>query len=384
MIACQRAEFSLPSSLHYLNCASRGPLPTVAMKAGRAALERQALPQPLGPGEYFERSERLRESVAGLVGTETRRVAFTPAVSYGVALAVANWPIRKGQTVVAPEEEFPSDVYGWIAACQRGGGALRTVPRPGSNADIAARWSEAIMEAIDANTAVVNLSTVHWMDGVRFDVDAITRRAREFEALVVVDGTQSLGAQAFSFVETAPDLMLCSSYKWLFGPYQTGFAVLGDRLLAGEPFEHHWSNREGSADVTGTDYRHQFRDGARRFDVGGHANDQPLSMLNASMELVRAWGTDAISDYVSELTRPLQEYLCESPYQALEPDERCAHIIGLRTEVPELLARAISCLSERNVRVSLRGDCLRVSPHLYNRPDDVAALIEGLEAAVIT
>ena len=382
MIACQRGEFSLPEDLHYLNCASRAPMPQATMDVGRAALERQVVPRSLGPGDYFSRSERLRENLAGLVRTSPDRIAFTPAVSYGVAIAANNWPIRKGQTVVAPEEEFPSDVYGWIAACQRQGGVLRTVPRPSSDADIAARWSEAIMDAIDADTAVVNLSTVHWTDGLAFDIDGIVRRAHDCEALVVVDATQSLGAQAFSFDETGPDLLLCSSYKWLFGPYQIGFAVLGDRLLEAEPFEHHWSNREGSADVTGTEYRHEFRAGARRFDVGAHANDQPLSMLNASVSMVRGWGTAAITDYVAHLTQPLEAYLEESPFRALQPSERCRHILGMRSDDEGLLPRAMEALQARNVRVSLRGDCLRVSPHVYNRAEDIDALIEGLSASV--
>ncbi len=381
MIACQRSRFSLPDDLYYLNCASRAPMPHATMEAGRAALERQAVPRSLGPGEYFSRSEQLRENIACLVDTSCDRVAFSPAVSYGVAIAANNWPIRKGQTVVAPEAEFPSDVYGWIAACQRHGGVLRTVPRPRSPADIAARWSEAIMEAIDVNTAVVNLSTVHWTDGLAFDVDAIVRRAREFDTLVVIDGTQSLGAKAFSFDATSPDLLLCSSYKWLFGPYQIGFAVLGDRLLETEPFEHHWSNREGSADVTGTEYRHQFRDGARRFDVGAHANDQPISMLDTSIDMVREWGTEPVTEYVANLMEPLENYLRESPYIALEPSERCRHILGMRAADAPLMARAFAALAERNVRVSLRGDCLRVSPHVYNRAEDIAALLDGLKDA---
>ena len=45
------------------------------------------------------------------------------------------------------------------------------------------------------------------------------------------------------------------------------------------------------------------------------------------------------------------------------------------------MARAFAALAERNVRVSLRGDCLRVSPHVYNRAEDIAALIDGLKDA---
>ena len=39
-------------------------------------------------------------------------------------------------------------------------------------------------------------------------------------------------------------------------------------------------------------------------------------------------------------------------------------------------------LADRSVRVSLRGDAIRVSPNVYNTEADVAALIGALEAAL--
>ena len=381
MLGDQRALFSLPEGLHYLNCASRGPLPTATQDAGRAAFERQVVPHALAPDEYFARSERLRGNLAGLVGTSPDRIAITPAVSYGVAIATHNWRIPKGHAVVVPEEEFPSDVYGWIAACQKAGGVLRSVARPKSRRDIAARWSEAIVDAIDHTTAVVNLSTVHWTDGLEFDIDAVARRAREVDALFVLDATQSLGALGLDYDHIQPDLLLCSGYKWLFGPYQIGFAVLGDKLIDAEPFEHHWSNRAGSEDVSGTQYRHEFRDGARRFDVGEHSNDITVSMLDASVDLVRSLGVDSVQSYCRALTAPLESYLASSPYTTAGEGEHCGHILGMRADRPGLLDRAMGQFAERNIRLSRRGDSLRISPHMYNTAEDIGLLIEALSKA---
>jgi selenocysteine lyase/cysteine desulfurase len=39
-------------------------------------------------------------------------------------------------------------------------------------------------------------------------------------------------------------------------------------------------------------------------------------------------------------------------------------------------------LAERRVYVSLRGDSLRVTPHLYNREEDVDRLFEVLRAVL--
>jgi selenocysteine lyase/cysteine desulfurase len=222
---------------------------------------------------------------------------------------------------------------------------------------------------------------VHWTDGLIFDVLSIARRAREVGALVVIDATQSVGAVPFDYDEVQPDLLLCADYKWLFGPYQLGVAIVGDRLLEGDPFEHHWSNRAGSENTSGTDYLHEFRDGARKFDVGEHVNDINLSMLDVSLDQVLAWGPNNIEAYCRQLLQPLENYLGDSPYQTSGAGEHCAHILGVRSDDDALLGRAAEQMVARNIRISRRGSALRISPHLYNTRDDIDAVIEGLDVA---
>lgn len=381
MLRNQRSLFALPDDLHYLNCASRGPLLMAAEAAGRSALESQLVPTSTSANEYFAAPELMRSLVAELVGTSPDRVAITPAVSYGLGIATHNWPLRSGQVVVVPAEEFPSDVYAWIAACERSGAVMRTVPRPAEGPTQANIWSQAMVEAIDDATAVVCMSTVHWTDGLTFDVAEIARRAREVGALVVIDATQSLGACPFNYDDVEPDLLLCSTYKWLFGPDQLGFAVVGDRLIEGVPFEHHWSNRANSEHTSDTRLRHQFRDGARRFDVGGHNNEVALAMLNTSLAQVLEWGADEVRSYCAALLSPLEDYLAGSQmYRSSGPGQHGAHILGIGAN-PETLDAATDAMARRNVRVSRRGRSIRVSPNVYNTPSDIDVLIEALEAA---
>ncbi|NBC06158.1 MAG: aminotransferase class V-fold PLP-dependent enzyme, partial [Bacteroidetes bacterium] len=85
-------------------------------------------------------------------------------------------------------------------------------------------WNEAILDAIDERTALVSLAHVHWADGTLFDLPAIRQRATEAGALLVIDGTQSVGALPFDIQEIQPDALICAAYKWLMGPYTTGLA----------------------------------------------------------------------------------------------------------------------------------------------------------------
>lgn len=318
MLDIQKSLFSLPEGLHFLNCASRAPLLNEAQALGVAGLRRQIAPVSHGPEEYARESEDLRRAVA----------------------------------------------------------------RPEDTARVSSLWNERLLDAIDAQTAVVNVSSVHWTDGVRFDLEAIGRRAREVGAVFVVDGTQSIGASDFDFARTQPDLLVCAGYKWLLGPYQIGFAALGERLMDTEPFEYHWSNRAGSHDTTATAYRQEYEKGARRFDVGEHANTITVPMLTEGVRQAKAWGSEAIQDYCTTLGRPLAQFLEDERFSVAPVSQRIAHIIGVRLANTRRIPAVMGALVERQVRVSQRGYSIRISPHVYNAPEDIDALVDGLAAGL--
>ena len=46
-----------------------------------------------------------------------------------------------------------------------------------------------------------------------------------------------------------------------------------------------------------------------------------------------------------------------------------------------LFPAVMDALGERQVRVSRRGQSIRISPHVYNTPEDIEALMDGLVAA---
>jgi selenocysteine lyase/cysteine desulfurase len=217
---------------------------------------------------------------------------------------------------------------------------------------------------------------------VRFDLEAIGKRAREVGAVFVVDGTQSIGAAEFDFARVQPDLLVCAGYKWLLGPYQLCCAVVGERLMDAEPFEYHWGNRAGSHDVTGTAYRQEYEKGARRFDVGEHTNDITLPMFIEGARQAKAWGSDAIQDYCTTLCRPLVQLLEDERFLAAPASERIAHIIGVRLADASRIPEVMQALAERQVRVSQRGQSIRVSPHVYNSAEDIDALMDGLVAGL--
>ena len=380
---CQRDLFSLPDGQHYLNCAYMSPLLKAVETAGINGLRRKAAPAEITPADFFDPAEELRRAFARLVHTSPERIALVPAVSYGMGIVTYNLPLTPEQNVVIPGEEFPSNVYPWLEQCKRTRATLRRVDRPREACAPGTVWNTRFLEAIDTDTAVVALSSVHWTDGTLFELEQIGQRAREVGALFIVDGTQSVGALPFDFEQVQPDLLVCAGYKWLLGPYQYSFAAVGDRLLHGEPFEQNWINRKDSQHFSALiNYQSEYQPGARRFDTGERSNFIMIPMLLAALKQINEWGVNNIQRYCAQLSAELGQALDGTPYTLAPPRERAAHLFGVRIADTGQTPAILEALRQRAVYVSQRGTSIRVSPHVYNTEEDIMALAEALRAAV--
>ena len=379
---CQRSNFELPDNAHYLNCAYMSPLATRVIDAGIRAVRSKAVPTTIGPSDFFTGADRARSSFARLIGAEApERVAIIPATSYAVATCARNLDLGAGQNVVTIQEQFPGNVYTWRSMAQKTGVEVRTVKAPDGE-HRGQRWNERILEAIDESTTVVSIGSVHWTDGTRFDLEAIGARAREVGAAYLVDGTQSIGALPFDLNRVQPDAVIVAAYKWLMGPYSIGCAYYGPRFDGGEPLEETWIARRGSEDFAGlVDYQDQYQPGAIRFDVGERSNFTLMPMLNEALEMVLKWTPEAIQEYVIALTEPLFAKALDLGYAIEDEPYRSGHLFGLR--VPESVSiEAIKArCAERRVSVSQRGTSIRVSPHVYNTPADIDALLDAITVA---
>lgn len=380
MLTCQRQAFSLPDDEHYLNCAYMSPLPRAVEAAGIAGLARKRVPARIAPSDFFTGADRARALFAHLINvSDARRIALVPAVSYGLAVAARNIPVRGGQNIVTIEGQFPSNVYTWRRLCGDSGAEMRIVEAPGPTAGRGRKWNQRLLEAIDASTAIVAMGQVHWAEGTRFDVEAVGRRARDVGAALVIDGTQSIGAIPFDTARIQPDVVVCAAYKWLLGPYSFAFAYFSERFDGGVPLEETWIARAGSEDFRGlVNYADEYQPGALRYDVGERSNFALTPMAAAGLELVHDWQPARIQSYCAALTADVVAEARELGFFIEDDDARGAHLFGIR--VPEATdpMRVSSVLAEHRVSASLRGRAIRVSPHVYNTQDDVDALARVL------
>src|SRR5262249_50367951 len=108
-LASQRHLFEIPDDVTFLNCAYISPLPKASLIAGDRGLRCKAQPWTIGAADFFTSSETVRKLFADLINADADDVAFAPAVSYGMAQAAHNIPVRRARRIVTVSEQFPSN-----------------------------------------------------------------------------------------------------------------------------------------------------------------------------------------------------------------------------------------------------------------------------------
>ncbi|HLL77122.1 MAG TPA: aminotransferase class V-fold PLP-dependent enzyme [Pyrinomonadaceae bacterium] len=375
----QRELFEIPEGVTYLNCANMSPQLRSVSAAGMDAVAVKKSPWELKPADWFSGAEALRALAAQVAGTTADSIAIVPAASYGIAVAAANVAVERGQSIVLLDEEFPSNYYAWKELSRRRGAEIRLVKR-----GVEGTWTQALLGAIDAATAVVSVPNCHWTDGSLVDLEAVGERARSVGAALVVDASQSLGAYPLDIERVRPDFLVCVGYKWLLCPYTISFLYAAPKWQReGRPIEYPWMTRAGSEDFSRlVDYKDdQYRPGARRFDMGESSNFVLGPMAAAALRQILEWGIANIRRTLSALTALISEEAERLGCRTIPAGGRVDHMTGIR--LPKGLPAGLGeRLAEEKVFVSIRGDAIRVSPHLYNGEEDVRKFFSALRKLI--
>ena len=382
-LQCQRAHYPYPADAHYLNCATRAPLSKAVAQAGIDAVGRQLNPMGLIPDDFFSGGVVVRQLFAQLINQpDPERMAIIPSISYGMAVVARNLPnkpgLARGQKIILAGGEFPSDVFAWDRVSQEQGLTIMTVDMP-ATLPAADAWNEAILDQITPATALVVVPMIHWMYGTKFDLEAIGERCRAVGAWLAVDGTQSIGAMPFDWQRIQPDALVCAGYKWLMGPYSLGVACFGPAFDEGIPLEEAWMNRLDSNQFHRlAEYQPTYRPGAYRYNMGEQSNFTQMPMLEASLRQLLDYQPERIQAYCKNLMADALPEL-ESLGYRVEPEAgRGHHLLGVWVPDHADPMAITKALLARNVSVSARARAIRVSPHVYNSPEDVQALVEAL------
>ncbi len=377
MLGPQRDAFAVPRGIAYFNTATLSPQLHGVRAAGDAALERRGRPWTLTADDWFDDVERLRSLFAGLVGGDAEGVALVPATSYGFAVAARNLELHPGDRVLVLAEEYPSGIYTWRGVAHATGAEILTVGREAGET-----WTHAVVDALDERVRVVSVPHVHWTDGALVDLGVVGEHVRALGARLVVDGSQSIGALPFDVAALRPDFVTTVGYKWLLGPLGLSYLYVSEEHRDGTPLEQNWIARAGSEDFARlVDYRDEYQPGARRFDMGQRSAFELVPMAVAALEQLTEWRVDRVAASLSMVTDAVSGHARALGLRPYPPDERGPHLLGVR--VPDAIrADVVAQLAAADCFAALRGETLRLAPHLHVTDDDVRQLADALASVM--
>ncbi len=363
----------------YLDCAYQGPFPRATAARIHQAIELKCRPERLAPSDYFDLPERVRGRLARLVGADASEIALTNSATQGIGIVAAGWALGAGDEVLIAGTNFPANLFTWLHLRRRG--VTVSVLNPAAGYILA----DDVAAAITPRTRVLALDWVSYTTGDRIDLTALGELVHARGGIFVVDATQGVGALELAVHDLPVDVLAVAAYKWLLGPYGTGFVYLAKQVLDRlEPLVLNWMSVEGAEnfDALPTD-RFTLPAAARVFDVPETSNFLNLHGLDASLEFVERVGVRAVTEHCAGLLGRLEEGLrslgCE--LTAAARPEHSSTIRAFRASSPLLTEELHRRLRREHIAVSLRQGLIRVSPYLYNSDEDIDRLLEVARAA---
>ena len=104
--------------------------------------------------------------------------------------------------------------------------------------------TEEIINKISEEVAVVAIPNIRWTDGYIIDLKKVSGACKKFDVNLILDLTQSAGAMQIDLKEINPEFAIIANYKWMLGPYSTGFLYISDKFIDGAPLEETWIGRK--------------------------------------------------------------------------------------------------------------------------------------------
>jgi cysteine desulfurase/selenocysteine lyase len=369
-------EFPWTRDRIYFNNASIGPIPARTQRAIDAVEAGRRDPGTFDDASLMGILPAARAAVAGFIGARVEEVALAPNTSYGLNAAAAVLPLRAGDTVLVSEGEFPANVYPWLMR-RRHGVRVELVPRTPQG------WpdEERLLERVqDPGVRALAMSFVQFASGYRADLDRLGRACRASGTFLVVDAIQGLGQCPLRVDEVPIDLLACGAQKWLLGPWGAGFLyVRRDLVEELQPAFAGWMAFRGTDDFSRlTDYDATFHADARRFEMVTLPY-QDLAGMTASLALLREIGVERVAAHQRSLRQVLEAATARGGLTLVSPTDP-RHDSGIWCVRTSGIEAAYARLRAAGISAALREGSIRLSPHAYNTADEVARVVDLLEA----
>jgi selenocysteine lyase/cysteine desulfurase len=351
-------------------------MPRVSIRAVQAALEAKKFPHHKPDSTFYEVPNRIRSSIARLIAAKPEEIALTSGATAGVSAVAYGLSWKPGDEVITATGEFPLQYTVWKPMEEREGLKVKIVtPREKFIT------ADDLIAAITPRTRVVSVSLVRFNDGSLLDAPRLAAACHAHGALLLLDASQCCGALPMDVQQLGADFIVSAGYKWLLGPFGTGFFwIKSEHLEKVRPGPFYWMAVEGSDNFAALNFEDpKPAPSAKRWDApewASHFNFN-LAAMDASIDFVVRMGPEMVTAHNRRLIEFMFERLPKDrcvPASPLDSSRRGPYgCFAARS--PEKTAELYQHLRKENIVVSLREGNIRVSPHVYNSERDIDRLI---------
>lgn len=362
-----RARFRIFQSKIYLNTCSQGAL-SDAVESGFDSFIESWHEQGSPWETWVERYEEIRTAFASFINSNPDEVAIVTSVSAGVNGVASALQFRERNKVVMGEFEFPTMGQVWLGQSVRG--ADVQFAQAQGNLIPAAAYEKLI----DRQTLIVPLTHVSFKNGFRTHVRAITQRAHDAGALVMLDDYQDCGTRPVDVKAMNLDFYVTGTLKYLVGPPGIAFLYVRKELIPSlAPTVTGWF---GQANPFAYNPQHfELSPTARRFESGSPSVPNVYGAL-PGFRMLQKIGMESVANHVEKLAQAMLSRTRELGILAKTPAESVGPLVVLQCRDS---AQLLQALAQSGIVASSRFDGLRISFHIYNTLDDVEAVAEVLK-----
>lgn len=320
---------------------------------------------------------RVADLVGSLVGAPAGTTVMRQNVAdlLGDVAAALDWRGERNR-VVTSSLEWPGSLHTWSQIGRWGGTA---VVIPGTNGGVSLDL-EAMLDAIDERTLVVECSHVFFRTSTLNDVKLLIDKAHSVGALAIVDGYQAAGTVEVDVVALDVDLYLGGSVKYLSGGPGNGWMYAKPSVAqALEPVTTGWFGQAAPFDF---DPENHYAPGIARF-TGGTPGVPAAFAAAPAFEALAEIGMRRVRERSQSMTQPLLESALERGFTVRSPSDpaqRGGHVtIDPGTEAVSS-EQVHDELHRRGFVVDHRpGVGIRVSPHFYNSLDEAMSCLDVMQ-----
>lgn len=324
---------------------------------------------------WWDMPVTIGNEVARIIGAARNTVAMHQNVSICQSLILSCLlPLQnpRRNKIVYEELNFPSVMYVYEAQARAHGLRIQTV----KSDDGITIPLERMLAAIDEETLLVPFSHVLFKSAFLQDVKAITERAHEMGAMVVLDTYQSAGTVPFSVRDLNVDFATGGSVKWLCGGPGAGYLYVRPDLIDKlEPKTTGWMAHEHPFAF---ETEMHYAPNITRFLHGSPAIPA-LYAAESGYKIINEIGIEAIRKKSVRQTQRLIELAEEAGFRMTSPKDP-VNRGGTITVWDDHAAAITKELIRREFIVDYRpGAGVRISPHFYTTDEELDLVIAEMK-----